>query len=75
MITRLPTAPMGIDAGQYHLTARMLALFTTARDDRHLVKSSVGSRWTLRMSCVPSVYQILILVWWINRIKINYPPM
>ena len=21
----------------------------------------------------PSVYQILILVWWINRIKINYP--
>ena len=24
------------------------------------------------MSCVPSVYQILILVWWINHIKINY---
>jgi hypothetical protein len=29
----------------------------------------------LRTSCVPSVYQILILVWWINRIKINYPHM
>jgi hypothetical protein len=26
----------------------------------------------LRTSCVPNVYQILILVWWINRIKINY---
>jgi hypothetical protein len=24
------------------------------------------------MACVPSVYQILILVWWINHIKINY---
>jgi len=27
----------------------------------------------LRTSCVPSVYQILILVWWITHIKINYP--